>query len=372
TDESVYTMLGNVSRTLRKEGYQSGKMYEYENGDGVQTRAMVFSISAREYREYLHGGSDGGMFTDLVENAQSCTVTATTRPDGGYTVNFSDFLQSAIDELLLKMALSDTAASVAFENLILKAEISPSYKFEEISMTADVFSAGTKRQFSVASQYKDIGSTTVDDVDFTGYTEVHDLRIPALYAAALSERRLADEGHFISTFYEEISSSGQKTIAEETRETTYAFKDGKFTFDMDIAMGEEKYEVKYANGVETVYWINGTFAETISSQRYTDAEEIAYIGALIDYAEFSIYDVKDVKEGKTRDSYVLVLAIHDTLKESCKPGENYTYEDGTVEITVHFENGELASYEYALKMIYKAALTVTYTYTQTVTVAFVD
>ncbi|MBO7150967.1 MAG: hypothetical protein J6V82_04375 [Clostridia bacterium] len=69
---------------------------------------------------------------------------------------------------------------------------------------------------------------------------------------------------------------------------------------------------------------------------------------------------------------MLVLAIHDTLKESCKPGANYTYNSGTLEITVHFENGELASYEYALKMIYKAALTVTYTYTQTVTVEFVD
>ncbi|MBO5790543.1 MAG: hypothetical protein J6R40_05245, partial [Clostridia bacterium] len=110
TAESVYSMLGNVSRTLIKEGYQNGKMYEYENGDGVQTRAMVSSVSAREYREYLYGSSDGGIFTDLAENAQSCTATATPRPDGGYTVNFSDFLQSAIDEMLFKMALSDTAA----------------------------------------------------------------------------------------------------------------------------------------------------------------------------------------------------------------------------------------------------------------------
>ncbi|MBO7151034.1 MAG: hypothetical protein J6V82_04710 [Clostridia bacterium] len=359
TETGSVSVAGQSMQSLQKQGYQNGKMYFYYSEDGEQKMALTSSISASGYRDYMVGQEDDAKDL-LMKDTQACSATTIAKSGGAWTVKLYDFGQSIMDEMLLKMGLSDFAEGISFENLALTADITSDYKFQKISMTCDIVYntgvvAGTEMTLSVVSEYKSVNSTTVVASDLAGYQEVADLRVLDALQNALIEMRLANEGGFTFKLNQKASQGAQSTTYSEENEMSYAWVNDKYTFEIKNKTGNETYLVTYADGAQKVYRVTGEAQLLMQTSAITETQAIAYIGQFMDYAGFSYYDVIDVKKSDTKaNTYVISLAVSDAMKQNFKPSAyGYSYNSGTLEITVSFEGDKLVSYDTSLTLVYK-------------------
>ncbi|MBO7150966.1 MAG: hypothetical protein J6V82_04370 [Clostridia bacterium] len=368
---STMTVAGEAMQTLEKKGYQDGKMYLYKSEDGVKKVALQSPITAKEYREFL--STDNSSDTDdmLMEDMKNCSVATIRKSDGGWTVKLFGFGQSILDEMLLKTGMGAFEEGLSMENLALKVDLTPSYTFEKMTVSADIVYGNVKTTFSVVSEYKGIESTTVSPVDLTGYMQVHDLRVPFQFADELDRYCYEDEGSFQVKVDANVSMYGQTENVQAVYDVTYGFQNGKYSYEMDAREDTETYQIKYANGTKKTYLIEGAYTQLVSNKPSTDAQQIASINELINYTFFSVYNVKNVTAGSKPGTFVITVEVDDTFKESYAADSSFECQSSTGVITAKFTDGKLTSYEFDLDLTYRMkAGNYTYTVASTAPVTF--
>lgn len=347
---TTMTMLGEISQSLEKSGYQDGKMYIYKSEDGVKKTAMQSEVDVNGYKEFLK--DDGANTEDeLLKEIENCSATTTLKANGAWSVKLYNFSPEMMN--MIGTGAAALAEDMTFENLAMKVDLSNTYTFEKVTVTFDMIYEGTRTAVEAVMEYKSINSTTVASIDLSDYQQVHDLRVLYDFAEALNDHTYAESGKFEATMTSKITMSGYTESSVQIYKATHGLKNDKFSSTIDVCNDTETYQIKYADGIKRVYEVYGAYTDLISNTVSTDSEQLAYIGSIIDCASFSPENATNVRGTTTAGKYNIPVEVSEEIINAYLASTSYKCESSSGIITAYFTDGALTSYEYKLNLTYK-------------------
>lgn len=351
------------------EGFADGKMFSFYDTDKQTSIKLWSPITAEDHIAHWIEMSYAGDADDNCMVETAATRTCVQNSDKTWTASYTDYSEEGLDyfrdtmgnvEAMLPYAtLTDVVLTMHATEELYPTTMEMTFEYE-LSEDAE---AGAKIPTFVAKvTYQDIGTTKAFEMDFTGYKEVADLRVGAIMEKSLQDFIAADQAEFKVNISQRATYNGKTEGYAESNEGRFEMTPGGYTFDIQSEIQDEKYILRYRDGVRYVMDEKG---KEMGQDAFTDAEAEAFIRSLLDPADFSTTMVMDVEKDEIlskngKSVYHLTLQTPDLT--SYEEALGVTRLSGECKAKVTIEEGRMTQQTFTLTMTNRDGLEYVITY----------
>ncbi len=360
---SVMTMGDESEEMTIIEGFADGKMFSFYDTDKQKAIKLWSPLTAEDHvaHEKEISGVESVDDNDMVETA--ATRTCVQNADKTWTATYTDYSEKGLDyfrgnlggvETMLSYAtLTDVVLTMHATEDLYPTTMEMTFEFE---LSEDADPGATLPTFTAKVTYQDIGTTKAIEMDFTGYKEVADLRVGAIMEKSLMDFMDADQAEFKVNVSQRATYNGKTEGYAESNEGRFEVTSKGYTFDIQSEIGDEKYTLRYRDGIRRVMDEKG---KEMGQDEFTDAEAEAFIRSLLDPASFSTTMVMDVEKDEILSKngkfvYHLTLQTPDLDEYEEMLGVSRLSGECTAKVTI--ENGRMTQQTVTLSMTSREGL----------------
>jgi len=353
-----------ITKSIR--GYANGKAYASDVSSGKKA-SFYSEMTFDDYKAHMNRNSDALLSAFNAESASE--KTSAKRSDGGWSLVFECFSSEAKSDLTKQFddILSGTEISDAKVSIVLDADLY--YK----SFIIDLFFPDKSdfKEFSVRIDFSNInsGTTVIDEIDFSDYTKVPDIRVLDKLDDALNY--VPEEGEKQSvtvTASEYAVSNGNVSRYKEINKIVYETVNGKLEYEINAEIptnSKDNYVISYEDGTQTIeqYNSSGKLCDTITNKS-DDNTERAYILGILNNTKYNRGVLKTMKVSEDDpSSYILTCDVPAEFADTS------SFKSATLTVIVTLDaNGEISKID--SEVYIKASNLNTNTYTLTVVCVF--
>ena len=331
------------------EGYQDGYMFRTHFYD-LNLRGKKSEISAKDYTAFLSKRQNSTLTDFIKSRPQKSELTQ--QENGDWQAVLSEFKS----EFIYKHFREIVGSSLPIETMptALTVTITTNDKYDYKSVVTEFTlenpqdAVSTVESLSVVTEYTRINSTDVEKENLDSCDIVSDLRnhytifdaVNALYDTEACELD-------INIDYKLHGFRDYNKTQNETGTLNYD-KKGKLNYLLTMNDGDSISTVDYSDGTatKTVTYINnentsqGNLSDPVTEEiESNDYVELSTIFSLLNYAEFSIDDIKEIKISEhARNTYI--LDVEPTSALLAKTGG----EISSLTVTLTLSNGKITKY----------------------------
>ena len=237
-------------------------------------------------------------FSDF--NAESASKRSSKKnSDGGWTITFFDFSESAIKGLVKsfegftdEISPDDVTVKIVLDKNLYYKSFSLDFKFSEDS---------DFEKLNVSINVTDIEKNNMEfpDIDLTEYTEISDVRVLDMLDEELKKiKGDAEDGEMKQaelTVTQRQVNNGSITAVEETDIISYGMLDGKFTYHINSKIANSvnnrvtttKYIIDYKNGTKSIEKYNyKDVLQSADTAKSDDETERTFINGLLNQMQY--------------------------------------------------------------------------------------
>ena len=350
TVKSPENTFGDITKHI--EGYRDGKMYV----SNTNTKSGMYSeISQKDYIEHLNSR------VELHDGLFDCEKAEFSETEDGFTIiTLSEYSR---DELARQEEMVNDYAEYAPDYLL--TDITVTLKVDEYYWIYEIVTelsfkciGEASMKWKVTGKYSMVDQTEIENIDFSDYNKVDDLR-PLYDLSDISEATTkAEKG--------ELTHDVAFTEYDSTRNynTIIGFTNTERDLEYYITDGDRKYQ--YENGAVKIYE-NNKYVDVVALDR---KKALPLLISYFTPMSFTYYEVSDFKYEKNGDveTYTLTLLekVRDSLIYSYSGFVVYNLDTVETDIIITVKNGVFTKFDYSIEAEYngqKATLTGTVQYT---------
>ncbi len=335
-------------------GYRDGKLYQMKTIND-QTSALVSSISAKAYRAheaFMLETSDKDMITllQLAKNKKSAQ-----NEDGTWSATLSGYTEKDLDTLRRELLSNVEIFSEGYKanDLLVEVTVTKDHMPANLTMTMLYESTDTEEhsiepELVISCAFKDFGTATLPEVDFSQYTEVENLTTLLEVQKVLSDYQAADEISFVSDNSNKVSYAGEQQTTIERDSVSAIVKDGKYSFDISAVVNpdtdsETVVDVTFSDGL---FKMSGKGMQT-QTENMEEIDARAYVYNLLDPANISNVNIENIWANENGGIYIFTIADPDysAYKNMYSQYGAKNFE-AMAEIKIRYENGKVTEYNY--------------------------
>ena len=303
--------------TLAFDGENIYKSNTYEG----RSSKLYSKITEKEFTEFYQGFS-----RVEIPSLEAQEKSFTKNDDSTYTIKFSDFEQSVIDELVEGIGLNEISEDLKIVDLCIEGLIDKEYRINELKMELYKESMNIPT-VTIKLKYGSFNSAKEEEIDESEYDEVTDVRIVTYIRDAITKMKSAESGEFLfdedRNYFSKGIAAGERTNISNVSYDV-KFKNGE-KFEYDIALKSVKDEklnsatTSYKDG--KVLTKDNNTGRTVT-EKSTDAKARQTVNSILNAFILVDYDVKDIRQvddGVYRiDSYYMDVAFLEAAVSSLR------------------------------------------------------
>ena len=323
--------LVETVKSKELEAFHEGKMFvSSEQGDSVQK--LYSPLTKDEYIAYLEKQEDA-----LDIDFEACVnKNFTKNEDKTWTLTYSGYTKKAVAAIVEAFN-----ADELFEEEIADMEITihanADFTVKDMEFKMIFANESTTSTFTMKAEYSKYNEATpiVDTLDVSQYTEVADCRLLTDIADMIEDLQEMENGSFALNLKQTISTSSAENSYTEKDTVTYGKKDGKYFYDVKAFANNEKYDISYANGKQTV-----TASGVNETLDQTEEEAREFINGLIDSAKYTADKIAKITQ-KEDGVYTITCKPDESLYQPVFASLGSSSDNATQTITITIQDGKI-------------------------------
>ncbi len=353
TVKSSGSTFGDITKHI--EGYRDGKMYI----SNTNTKSGMYSeISQNDYIEHLNSR------VELHNGVFDCEKAEFTKTEDGFTViTLSEYSRAELErqeEMLNDYA--EYAPDYLLTDITVTLKVDEYYWIYEIVTELSFKCMGeTSMNWKVTGKYSMVNLTEIEDIDFTEYNKVDDVR-PLYNLSEISEATMrAEKGELTHdvAFTEYDSTRNYNTIIGFTNTER----------DLKYYITDKDGKLQYENGSLKIYDKNNKYIDAVTLNRKEALPLLLSNFTPISFSNFDVSDFKYEKNGDT-ETYTLTLLqkSRDSLLHSYAGYVTFISDTIETNVVITVKDGVFTQFDYSSEAEYssgqKATLTGSMQYTK--------
>ena len=311
------------------EAYDNGNYFILNESDG-SSQKLYSPLTAQEALDYR---ADNDM--DTLDIINDCTdKTFSQKEDGTWEMSCSGYTKSAIEDMEKGMGLDNDMLDA--EIMDMKMSLTADKDFRATTITLELVFEKKNNAPTVSitinfSKY-DAAERLTNQLNTADYTQVADIRLLTDVEDMLQERIESEQGSFAMDLTQTVRSSTgtQSSTYKENNKISYGEGDSGYFYDIDATISNQKYDISYQKGVQTVQ--SGTQKKTNAQ---TEQEARAYIESLINSGSYDPGIVSKIEkrgEGVYRFTCNPATAAYESYYANM--GGKFTSANQTITVTI--------------------------------------
>ena len=258
-DAYYYSRFNNTTRAAATDytssgatttAYYGGKAFVMNESDDAK-QAFYSECTADEFTDKYFGDNGTAIFDPDYNN---CTVKAFRKIEDGWSLYYSGYTASAINELSELLGLDDLEMEEKVEDANVVVTVDENYIVTEISLMLVFEDGDASPSIEYTQTFSHYGSATpvLDELAVENYTEIPDIFILGGIEDMLDERSNAKSGAFTLDIVTSVLLMGNTTTSIERDEVEYGSGSFGFYYDIILTSGDQYIEIGYSNGTLSV------------------------------------------------------------------------------------------------------------------------
>ena len=299
---------GGVLETVDMKALQAfneGKMFVLTK-QGDMEQKLYSALDKDDYIAYLEKQNNA---LDIDFNA-CVNKTFTKNEDKTWTVHYSGYTKSAIDELVEQFG-ADELFEEEIKDMAITIRANKDFTVKDMEIKLVFENESTTSDFRMTAQYSKYNEATpiVDTLNVNNYHEVADCRLLTDIEDMLETLEEAESGSFVLDLSQKLTYGvyAQTQKSSETDTVTYGKKNGKYFYTVRASYDGSDIDISYENGKQEISYSGGS-----QTANQTEDEAKAFINGLINtacYESIRVSNIEKIGEG----TYKIVCS---------KPNEN--------------------------------------------------
>ena len=338
------TKLGINQNITSLQAYHEGNYFISNRGTDINQR-LYSPMSLKDALEFRQESD-----MDLSALFLQCDSTEVTdNGDGTKTLRYSDYRQSALDELAESMGLDEIEWEYEIADMPVAITVDDHHLIQKIEI-AFTFDAGEDSlrvpSISMVMTYSEYGTAEreVSSLKTDNYVQVEDVRLLSQIEDMLKEREEQQNGSFTLTTSQTTKIMGQSSTTKETDKVTYGVGEDGYFYEIEATMNGSAYDISYQNGKQKI-----TGSGTNKTESQTEKEAKDFISGLINSANFSADHVTAITKMEDGVYKLESDKPEPTAYKSFFANMGGTYTKATQTITITVENGSITKIECEVK-----------------------
>lgn len=271
------------------QAFNEGKMFVLtEQGDMEQK--LYSALDKDDYIAYLEKQNNA-----LDIDFKACVnKTFTKNEDKTWTVEYSGYTKSAIDEFI-ELFGADDLFEEEIEDMAITIHANKDFTVKDMEIKLVFENESTTSDFRMTAQYSKYNEATpiVDTLNVNDYREVADCRLLTDIEDMLEELEKAENGSFVLDLSQKLTYGvyAQTQKSSETDTVTYGKKDGKYFYTVRASYDGSDIDISYKNGTQEISYSGGS-----QTANQTEDEAKAFISGLINTACYESTRVSYIEE----------------------------------------------------------------------------
>ena len=355
TGENITTVYNGTEKVSEVEqaitqGFENGKMFqalEMSSADGTPTTSKLYSnISAADYWEFMESNA-------LRFSSQNCqNASCEQNEDEGWTLTFSGFDEKIIRQLVGDFFDGIFESDIQCDDITLLMTITKDHMPMMMDLECSFSSVDPENtnaslpKLSITSSIKDINDTQAPAaMNFSGYRNVDDLRVPTLLDQALNNYLDSDQGAFsMQTNTVSVMGTNQNT-SSLTHNVSFSNQDEKISYSMEQINDGVTSTFRYQNNDMEI--ATGTQQTTY---KYSQQAARAFLFSMLHQFDFSAEEIENITvtpKGENSTQYLIEQNSSEIVDEIiAEIGGTPT--SGTYTLDVTITDGVITAYKYGL------------------------
>ncbi len=274
------------------EAYYNGN-YFISNGEQNKPTQKLYSAMTEE--EFLAYRADND--TDTFDFIRDCAEKSfQKREDGTWELICSGYKKAAIEDMSDSMGLGEEMLSSEIMDMTVSILADRQYRATKI--TLDFVFEESKNTPSISyvmdfSQYNEAEPVQLDYLNVKKFEQVDDIRLLRDVEKMLEERAESESGELTLNIVQILKDSSGKHLSNYTEVNDVSFGEGDegYFYDIVADVNEDRYNISYQNGIQTV-----DDGREPQENRQSEQEARDFIGTLINNTGYDASTVTDIED----------------------------------------------------------------------------